>query len=194
MKFKYFSLIFLLFFIIQMTAQVKNEREFRIELASFPEKAQQTLKFIPKEAKRVRFYKEEDGDKSSFESKFKYDGDWYSVEFNTEGFLEDVEVKVRKSKIGDDLLDTIEGYLNNHFKKFDYVKIQQQFLQDMKASDEDFLVSVTSRTNPSPPNWEIVMMVKVDKTYEIQELTFDSKGTFINSRTLEPTSYENIMF
>lgn len=194
MKYKKYLFLIVIITCFQLDAQVKNEREYRIDLSAFPEKSQQTLKQIPEKAIRIRFYKETDNDKHSFESKFKFDGHWHSVEFDTKGQLEDIEIKVGKSKIDERILDAIESYLDQNFEKFEYVKIQKQFLQNSDATDSEFLLSVLNKAINSQPNWELILMVKIKKTYEIQEITFDDKGQFINSRKLVPTSYENIMY
>jgi hypothetical protein len=48
--------------------------------------------------KRVKFYKESDGDKISFEAKFKYKKQHFSVEFFASGVLEDIEILINKKK------------------------------------------------------------------------------------------------
>ena len=82
-----------------ITAQTKNEKEFRISLSEFPQNSQEILSAVQDQVKRIRFYKEIDGDQESYESKFKFGKRWFSVEFSKDGVLEDIEVTVKEKQI-----------------------------------------------------------------------------------------------
>ena len=86
-------LAFFLSIISQLTfSQEKHEKEERIERSDFPEAALKVVNSLPTNCKRTRFYKETDGEKYSFETKFKYRKKNYSLEFSVNGQIEDLEV------------------------------------------------------------------------------------------------------
>ena len=90
-----------------MTAQNKEEFEKRIDAKAVPENAVEAIQPFLKEAKRIRWYHEYDGDKESFECKFKKFGYWFSVEFDKEGLLEDVEIKIKYHTLPHDIKEKI---------------------------------------------------------------------------------------
>ena len=96
MKLKTF--IFLLCFCQFVFCQTKNEKEKRIPLAEFPEAAKAVIKNLPDDCKRLKFYKETDGEKQSFEVKFKYKRKRYSLEFSEDGNIEDQIKKHRRDR------------------------------------------------------------------------------------------------
>ena len=91
---KRFKIVLLLFILGSgiLAAQNKYERSYRIRKSQFPEKA---LNFISEKleaASQVKFYKETDSAKTSFEAKFKKDRLWYTIEFNKDGVLESIGI------------------------------------------------------------------------------------------------------
>ena len=116
-------------------AQIKSEREFRIKKSQFPmaslEKAQPYLEDV----RKLRFYKEIDAGKVSYEIKFKKSRLHYSVEFSDSGELEDVEVRIKPVDIPEDAWKAIEDHLSGSFLKYKVRKIQQQYRRASFPSD-----------------------------------------------------------
>lgn len=190
-----FILVFMCFCLTTYSiGQNKNEKESKVSKTDFPLKAQQTLSLIPDNAKRIKYYQETDGSKMSFESKFKLKNLWFSVEFDQEGNLEDIEVKVRKHQLSKTVRDQIHQYLNGHCDKFDIVKIQEQYVQDGLSSDMAFLKSTISNRKTTGSNYELIVAIKNNKKWTLKEMTFDIQGSFLNSRDLQADSYEYIMY
>lgn len=104
----YIFLMLSITFTATAIGQTKNEKEERIKKEVFPKIALLTLNDLPQSSKRLKFYRETDGDKKSYEAKFKLNRKIYSIEFNSQGQLEDVEVKIKKK-----VYSTINFYLNN---------------------------------------------------------------------------------
>lgn len=69
---------------------VKNEVEVSIRPHEMPEKSVRLLTSVLRDARRVRFYRETDGEQVSYESKLKWRGDAYSIEFHADGSLMDI--------------------------------------------------------------------------------------------------------
>ena len=194
MKYKLFILIVFIFSLAEISAQTKNEKESRVERTQFPEATQATLNAFPKNVKRTRYYKETDGEKLSFETKFKYKKHWYSVEFNKDGILEDIEIVVKERELSEVTLKSIEAYFKENSEKFDIIKVQEQYLYEVNGSQADFVKSITENRKTTASNYEIIVAIKIESDWLLQEVTFDPNGQFQNTRTLQTDSYEYIMY
>lgn len=183
-----------LFFSLISYAQTKNEKEERINKEDFPINALEVIDHIPAHAKRLRFYKETDGEKQSFEAKFKLNKLRYSVEFNTNGELEDIEVKTKFGAISKPLSNNILSYLKNNHDKHRIIKIQKQFLFNNTLSPKDFFKTIINNNTDLKPRFEIIAEVKDGKTRTIKEFTFDNKGDFVEARIVNPNSYEHVLY
>ena len=181
-------------FCTTIIAQTKNERESRIKASKFPENAIEVLKVVPKEAKRTKYYREIDGSKKSFESKFKYNHHWYSIEFDSLGKLEDIEIKIKEGELPRKTLKNIENYLDKNSEKSDIIKIQEQYLYNPQYLETELLKNLFENRSEVISNYELILALRVDKIWKLQEVTFDSLGNFLSKRTIKPDSYEYIMY
>ncbi|MEL6976881.1 MAG: hypothetical protein AAGL29_16070 [Bacteroidota bacterium] len=108
-------------------AQQKKERESRVTRDEIPQNALELLNPYLEDAKRLRYYQESDGNKRSFEVKFKKGKLRYSVEFSPEGKLEDVEFLIKSADIPDETWANIQSTFQEKFSKTYVKKIQQQY-------------------------------------------------------------------
>ncbi len=126
-KYKVIPVLFCAFCMSAVLAQNKYEREHRIKKSQFPEVALQFISEKLEGARRIRFYRELDSTKVSYEAKFKKDRLHYSVEFDKEGTLEDIEIEIRELDIPNEALARIKEDLGNRFRTHRIRKIQQQY-------------------------------------------------------------------
>lgn len=175
-------------------SQTKNEQEVRIAFFELPKHAQEIIEPFSSSTKRLRFYKETDQDKKSFEAKFKYQKKHYSVEFSPDGILEDIEIITKLKNIEPAIRAQINKYFKKEFDKHKLIKIQKQFVYSKNGEESDFVNSILSNTTKIAPNFEIIAEVKTNKERTIREFTFNSDGTFLSERTLAPTSYEHVLY
>ncbi len=192
MKLKTF--IFLLCFCQFVFCQTKNEKEERIPLAEFPEAAKAVIKNLPDDCKRLKFYKETDGEKQSFEVKFKYKRKRYSLEFSIDGNIEDIEVLTKLKNIDETVKTKIENYFASSFTKHKFIKVQEQYIYNVKLDAKTFVDNVLNNNSLKAPNFEIIAEVKTDKKRDIREFIFNTFGEFVNFRILNPTSYEHVLY
>lgn len=193
MKCNVFLLIGLFFGIISTFSQSKQEREFRIEEAIFPKNAKNLLDPYLINSKRIRYYKEFDGEKISFEAKFKKDRLKYSIEFSESGLLEDVEFIIKEVDIPDSTFDAITSYLISEHRKYRIKKIQQQYLNDAEKPKEVLKVAFQNLILPEV-NYEIVIASKDEKGYAEYEITFNSDGKHLLSRRSKKPEYDHILY
>ncbi|WP_299128225.1 hypothetical protein [uncultured Winogradskyella sp.] len=177
-----------------IVSQTKKEKEQRIKRSHFPVKAQNILNYLPKDCKRIKYYKETDGNKQSFETKFKYNRQWFSLEFSPNGRIEDLEVIITIKTINSPTKIKIENYFNTKYLKYKLIKVQKQFVFDQNSNVEGFITNILNHDNGTIVNYEIIAEVKTEKSREMREFTFNQNGAFINFRVIKPTSYEYVLY
>ena len=143
--------------------------------------------------KRLRFYKEIDGDKTAFEVKFKLHKNYYSAEFDTNGNIEDIEVLAKPKDIENQALLRIETYLNNTFKKSKFLKIQKQYVVE-NTDAKTLLYDIMGNEIEHRVRYEIIAEVTENKKRNLREFLFDTDGTFIKARIVAPSSYGHVLY
>lgn len=185
----------LLFFAgIGMQAQDKYEREFRIRKAQFPESAYEAVEGYLNKARRIRFYKEIDSSRQSFEIKFKKDRLHYSIEFDPSGALEDVEIRVRAVDLPNASYEAIESFLEATFDKHRIRKIQQQYPRNAFSSDKETLTKAFQNLLLPQLQYELIIMGRKEAGYNEYEVLFDSEGSFIKLRKALPANYDHVLY
>ena len=106
--------------------QQKFEKEYRINSEDVPSAA---INFIQKitDKKRLKWVAEESHDGKTIEAKFYKNSRKYSVEFDKQGQLIDIEILISVSNLPASEKVLLEKTLGNEFAKFSILKIQKQF-------------------------------------------------------------------
>lgn len=187
----YFLIVFFIIRTITSLSQTKNEKEVSAERNVFPKQAIELLNHLPKEIKRLKYYKETDGNKVSFEAKFKYQKRKFSIEFDKLGNLEDIEITLRKR----DIPENIESYFESNYIKHHFFKVQRQYKKEETDDAIELLEKALKYTFDKHTNFEIIAQVQnPNSKYQLIEFTFNSKGRLLNSRTLQARPYEYILY
>lgn len=183
-------LIILLFSPILLSAQEKFERERRIAESDVPENAVEWFNETYPEAKRVKWYAEITSGKNSFEAKLKVDGARHSVEFSEQGLIEDVEIEVDAGELPDAVRSTIEEYMGEHYSKYNFRKIQQQWSGPSEALKNDIQ---TGDSTGVTLRYEVEYYAVDSNQKALWEGLFDTDGRFIRKREiiLRPTDNLN---
>ena len=193
MKYSFFCFIVLVFTGLKGLSQTKQEREFRIAKKEFPSKSIDLITPYLQEVKRLKFYKEIDGAKTSYELKFKKSKLYYSAEFDDKGNLEDIEFSIKKADIPSSSLENIQNYLNTNHQKVKIKKIQQQYLFEQNISEQDLKNAFQNLLLPEI-RYEIVISGKEKISYQYYELTFDSEGNHLESRRFKASNYNHVLY
>ncbi|WP_136480402.1 hypothetical protein [Cognatitamlana onchidii] len=189
-----FSLIFLLCCFSLSFSQSKNEREERIPSSEFPEEAHRYFNGITDKVNYLKFYRETDGDKKSYEAKFKLNKLYYSVEFSTEGVLEDIEIIIKKKHIPKPVLEQIEHYLDTNFERSRFIKIQKKYVNNTSKNDKQFIDYIIENPESINTHYEIIAETKSRNDHQLRELTFTNLGEFKKSRKVSSSSYEHALY
>jgi hypothetical protein len=174
-------------------SQYKYEKEHRILKSQFPTEAIAIIEENITDYKRIKFYKETDSIKISYEAKLKKDKLWYSIEFNEDGKLEDIEILIKSTDIPNDTYSNIEHYLNNNFTKYRIKRLQQQYPSTNDSLDEIFKNAFQNLILPSN-NYEFVVVGRKEKGYLDYEILFDADGNFKQIRTSLPPNYDHVLY
>ena len=186
-------LILILLYGTTLFSQIKQERESRISKTEFPSTAMELLQpYIPN-AKRLRFYKEQDGKKFSYEAKFKKDRLYYSVEFNENGTLEDVEFIIKETDIPEEAFTNLQSYLRATYKKHRIKKIQQQYV--FKGGTQEALLK-TAFQNLLNANitYELIVGTKDKNGFSEYEITFNAQGKHLGTRRIVDPNYDHVLY
>lgn len=187
---KKFSLLILFCYSAICFSQSKNEKEERIDSSDFPEIAIRYFSDISNQIKNLRFFRESDGQKKSFEAKFKLKKLHYSIEFDTIGKLEDIEILIREKDIPKDVFKKMMAYYTLNFDKVRHIKIQKQYINVSQIIDQEFINSVIKNSSELNTHFEIIAEVTLKKERFLKEFTFKSTGIFEKSRPISSGSYE----
>ncbi|SDD84470.1 hypothetical protein SAMN05421636_10288 [Pricia antarctica] len=174
-------------------AQNKDEREHRIKKSQFPEKALSYIDEKLEGARRIRFYRETDGTKTSYEAKFKKDRLKYSVEFSEDGVLEDIEFLIGAIDIPDDTFSKMKEYLEKDFLKYRIRRIQKRY--PIGKNDTETIVKHAFQNLMLPYiKYEIIVFGKKERGFARYEILFDADGNFENFRKSLPPNYDHILY
>ncbi|EAR16877.1 hypothetical protein [Robiginitalea biformata] len=176
------------------SAQQKQEREFRIRKAQFPESAREVMEPYLEGVRRLRYYKEIDSARSSFEMKFKHRRLHYSIEFTPEGELEDAEVRIRPVDIPNETLEAIQAHLKGTYGRYRVRKIQQQYPRASFESDTQTLKNAFQNLLLPEIRYELVIQTRQDSGLAHYEFLYDSEGRLLRIRESLPPNYNHVLY
>ncbi|MEM7106590.1 MAG: hypothetical protein AAF519_00095 [Bacteroidota bacterium] len=173
-------------------AQQKDEREQRIKETEVPSSILEMLEPYVKNLK-VKYIYETDGENSSYEAKFRSKSRFFSVEFDTLGVLEDVEIDVKYKFLKKEIRKTIESYLRKSSSSYKVLKCQRQYVHQSGESSETLRHAINNESH-SPINYELEVDMTVQKALNSYELLFDNTGTFISKRLIINRATDNLLY
>lgn len=191
MKNLLFSILLWWLTIFPCLSQDKVEVEVRVRKEMVPQNAIEQVNYLfEKGIKNLKWYQETTGDKISFEAKFKFDRQFYSVEFDTLGRLEDIEIEISIDQIPDESRKNLTAYLEGEFQEYTIFKIQRQLTGEIESlkkyleRDSDKEVTI---------HYEIVLAGKAEE-WDAWELLADSQGRFISIQKVLLKRFDNLIF
>ncbi len=176
---------------ISLQAQTKFEREYRLDANDVPLTAKEYLTSLGA-TKKIKWYKEISQTGKSIEGKTKINNACYSVEFDTTGVLEDVEIKIGWKEIAPQTQGAIRQYLEKEFDKFSFQKIQRQFV-----GKPEIVQLAISSDNPNEAvtiSYEMVVKGRKNRKVKLYEFLFSQDGNFIESLPIELRNTDNLEY
>lgn len=171
---------------------LKVEREEGIKEKHVPKAAIKWLYDAFENVKKPNWFQEFYIDGYSYEAKFRLDGKYFSVEFDSLGTLEDVEIEMDFEELEESVQENLNQYFSSAYQAYRISKIQIQYtgeeddLEDFFDENENEGIMV---------RYEIEYRGKVsNQEDEIWEGTFEADGTFISKRKIEIRITDNLIF
>lgn len=172
----YLILLAILPFSSHLFAQNKFEKESRIKEKDAPIKATEFINSLNLDVK-IKWIKEEGLNGKSFEAKFKHNKRKYSIEFDSQGNIEDVEIETELKDIDPKIIDTISAQLKQECVKYRIVKAQVQLIGDkneLSSLIKTGAITVTSENVLL--KYEIVVICKQQNAVDLYECLFNDVG------------------
>jgi hypothetical protein len=161
----------------QLLAQQKFEKESRINPSDVPENAINFIEALPFESK-IKWYKEEGFDRVSIEAKFTNQRTKYSIEFDTLGKVEDVEIEVSIEDIKSDSRKVIAAQLESDCERYSISKVQKQY----SGNTKDLIAFLSSESGHSPitMRYEVVVVCRQERKVTPFEYLFSEEGELLS--------------
>jgi hypothetical protein len=191
MKNKYFIVVLFFFNPVLVFCQVKAEKEFKIPETSVPVDALVWLEDAIDQKKQLKWYYQTDNNRESFEAKFKRNRKSYSVEFDTEGNIIDIEIDEHWRKLPLLVRNNIAHYLESEFSKYRVVNAEIQYSgseEDLKKWESDNIL------NRIVIRYEVEFYGKKASEKKFWEGLFDKDGEILSRREIIITPSNNLFF
>ncbi len=176
---------------LHLSAQEKIERERGIGADDVPKQAVKWLDDAFEGEKKVQWYEEQSADKLSYEAKFDWNQHFYSVEFDSEGIIEDIEVVQKWEDLPENVQTELKKFFKKTFSRHRIEKIQLQYtgspddLEDLM--DEDESEDITIR-------YELEYYGVNHEGKKVWEGLFDDKGALIEQRKIVQRPTDNLNY
>lgn len=174
-------------------AQIKYEKEYRLKEYAVPEAAKDFVSAL-EFSRKIKWYKEESLNRTSVEAKTKHEGKHYSVEFNNEGDIEDIEIIIKHQEIETEARAAMCEYFNENYQKYKIAKIQLQ----LSGDPEVLIMAVKKKKYESSEhlkiNYEIIAKVKKEKAFEKAEFLFDESGQLLQKSVIVLKNTDNLEY
>lgn len=190
----YFVLLIVCFSNNEVYAQEKMEKEYGIKESIVPQKAHAFVHATYAGAK-IKWYKEENLNGFTIEAKLKWEGKRHSVEFDTLGKLQDIEITVGYQTLNDTIRNEIDKYLSNTFRSFKINKTQLQ-LMGSDAALQAWILNGVKDSIMVRKKYELVIEGKRngDKIKRFYELLIDDDGNVIHQLKIIERRVNHLIF
>lgn len=187
-----FTLLFFGMITGSLFAQDKIERELRVKEKEVPKDAREWLVDAFESTKKPKWYQEVFESGYSYEAKFKLKGKFYSVEFDSLGRIQDVEIEMDVEELPKEVRTGLEDYLSADYKSSDIKRIQIQYSGE--ADDlEDFFEENSLEGILTRYEIEFIGLDEAGAS-ELWEGLFSEEGKLMNKRKIILTPSENLIF
>jgi len=177
-KFKFLIFLIVFFVSYNLFAQDKFEKESRIKPKDVPSKALSFIDSLKMDTK-VKWYLEEGLNKKSIEAKYKQNKVSYSIEFDSLGKIEDIEIEVNWGDLESSLRESISSQLQQNCSSHRIEKVQRQFT----GSENDLFTLLNTRIifEHLNINYEIIVRCKQLNEVDLFEYLFNNNGKLIST-------------
>ncbi|UII22244.1 hypothetical protein [Fulvivirga ligni] len=170
----------------------KAEKEVRIKAKELPASILDQADQIINDAKKVKYYFESDSGRTSYEIKLKKDHILYSIEFNKNGMLEDIERLVCFMALPDNVIQNVADHLAK-YANYQIRKSQKQY-SDPSASLQQIFYSAHANESRFTIRYELIISVLQNNSWQGYEMLFDEQGKFLEQREIVGRADDHILY
>jgi hypothetical protein len=172
-------------------SQLKFEKESRLKRADIPPLAFELIESLAIPGK-IKWYSEENLTGNSVEAKFRFNKKYYSIEFDTGGNLQDVEITIEIFEIQEGVKESIFKKLESEFNKYSIQKIQAHY----PGKNPEILSIIKNPPKETGNNikYELVVNGKTGNTTKQYEMVFDNKGILTEKKEIIQKNADNLEF
>jgi hypothetical protein len=189
---KFYLLLILTLLSTSTFSQVKFEKEQKVKKSDVPSDATNFIDQFTDKGK-VKWYYEEGTFGNSYESKFVQDGHKYSIEFDTSGNIEDIEVLIESNEIEAYVYTKIKEHLSQIFESNAIQKVQIQY-----TGNTFDLLSLkdlhTANLQQLGISYELVVKGKTEGKMKLMEFNFSQTGELIQKSELQLQNFDNLEY
>jgi len=197
LKYLFTALLSILFLSqVSFAQDLKEEVENSIDKDEMPASALDALEdFLEDQiVTDANYYRETDGETTTFEAKLYWQDYQYSIEFTDEGLLLDIEQLIEFNEIPEGIQGHITQIMEEQFSRFRMTRVQRQYISDEEDEDgedviEDFL---ENDMDDLIVRYEIEVEGQNRSEMGSFEMLFDPEGELIQRRRIVRRSIDNI--
>ena len=189
---RYILFLFVFVYSFSGISQVKYEKERRVKVEEVPSEALNFMQeFLPE--RKVKWFYEEGNFGNSFESKFKHEGLKYSVEFDSIGKIQDVEIIIQIDEIEGYIYENIKNTLNQLLENYSIQKSQIQYVGNVYdlLSLNDLKKAHIQQLGIA---YELVVKGKMDGEVKLLEFNFSQSGDLVQKSELQLQNFDNLEY
>lgn len=173
-------------------AQKKYERETNIKKSQVHESARIYVETLFSDLKRVKWYYEESIEGATMEAKIKEGRTIYSIEFDMQGTLRDIELTREFAELPSIVQQGVTDYLENRYRSFKIKKVQVQLV-----GDPGILASVIKGNKTKDKyttNYEIEYFGKESNDPILYESLFDHRGNHLGTKEIIERNLNHLLY
>lgn len=173
-------------------ATYKNEQERPASRDDMPDDVLELIEDVEISYQEINYFTQVRDGQQAYEVKLTYDDRLYSLEFDNEGELEDIELLIEEDELPAGCRECIYNYLDERFTSYRLTRIQLQFIPG-DHDEDDFIEDILSGERYEyRPRVEIEAEGQNKTELGFFELLFDTDGQLISSRKILKRSLDNI--
>ena len=159
-------------------SQQKYEKESRLNHKDVPSTALDFINAV-EITNKIKWYAEDGLESKSIEAKFKLNKKRHSVEFDTTGIIQDVEIEINRQELQPQLRDSIHSQLCRICSRYNISKIQVQY-----SGSQSILLSLLKGEEPIEnftTKYEIITKCVAERKTELFEYLFSDEGKILKT-------------
>ncbi len=190
----YFAFIFLVNFSLFGQTDIKVEKEESISQQEFPLEAFRKIEPMVSQSKKLRYYREISEEGINYEVKLKFEGTYYSIEFDSLNKLKDIEQLQKWDDYDGKSRSRMEVQLDSLFSDYKVMRFQLQVIPNEKLNVIESLPLQEEMIWGRNYEVEIEAILKDEQSPRYYELLFDAHGKLLQQRLNAKTSNDNLIY